>query len=63
MKEIKPDEFEWNELDSMVQVLRAEMSTRQFQELKALAALNRQTLQKFVGGILKREIRNSKKQV
>jgi hypothetical protein len=59
--EVKASEFEWGQLNSMVHVLRAEMSTKQFNELKGLAAVSGKTLQKFVGDHLCQLIRKQKK--
>jgi hypothetical protein len=47
--EVKASDFEWSQMTSMVQVLRAEMSTNQYNKLKGIAAMSGKTLQKFVG--------------
>jgi len=47
--EVKASDFEWSQMTSMVHVLRAEMSTNQFNQLKGIAAMSGKTLQKFVG--------------
>ncbi len=59
-KESNASNHSWGKFNSMVHVLRAEMSTNQFKELKSLAAISGKTLQKFVGDLLKKAIRNHK---
>jgi|TARA_R100000734_G_C3309296_1_gene99959 hypothetical protein len=58
--EVKASEFEWDQMRSMVHVVRAQMSTQQFNELKGLAALSGKTLQQFVGDALCAVIRKHK---
>ena len=53
-------DFEWDEYNSMVHVIRVEMSSAQFRELKALAAVAGKTMQKFTGDVLKEKIRNNR---
>tara|TARA_Y100000592_G_scaffold69020_1_gene107296 strand:+ start:2725 stop:2925 length:201 start_codon:yes stop_codon:yes gene_type:complete len=60
-KEVKASEFEWSEMTSMVHVLRAEMSTNHYNQLKGLAATSGKTLQKFVGDALLAVIRKQNK--
>jgi len=60
MDEVKADGFEWEQMTSMVHVLRAEMSTNQFNQLKGLAAMSGKTFQKFVGDALCSVIRKHK---
>ncbi len=59
-KQVRASDFEWSQMNSMVHVLRAEMSTNQFNQLKGLAAMSGKTLQKFVGDHLCNVIRKSK---
>tara|TARA_R100000805_G_C3590791_1_gene92783 strand:+ start:754 stop:951 length:198 start_codon:yes stop_codon:yes gene_type:complete len=58
--EVRASEFEWEQMSSMVHVLRAEMSTTQYNQLKGLAATSGKTLQKFVGDALCAVIRKNK---
>lgn len=59
-KQVRASDFEWSQMNSMVHVLRAEMSTNQFNQLKGLAAMSGKTLQKFVGDHLCNVIRKNK---
>lgn len=59
-KQVRASDFEWSQMNSMVHVLRAEMSTNQFNQLKGIAAMSGKTLQKFVGDHLCSVIRKNK---
>ena len=59
--EVKASEFEWESMNSMVHVVRAQMSTKQYNELKGIAATSGKTLQQFVGDALCAVIRNHKR--
>jgi len=54
------DDFNWEKKESMVHVVRAEMSSSQFKKVKASAVSSGKTFQAFVGDVLKQAVRKNK---
>jgi hypothetical protein len=59
MSEIKSSDFDWNDLETQVKMIRAMISDEDYNKLKSLSAIAGQPIQEFLGNILKSYIRKN----
>ena len=59
MSEVKSSEFDWNDFDTQVKMIRAMITDDEYNKLKSLSAIAGQPIQEFIGNILKSYIRKN----
>lgn len=59
MSEIKSSDFDWDDYEVSVKMIRATITDDEYKQLKSLSAIAGQPIQEFIGNILKSYIRKN----